>query len=618
MRILCAICLAISVWASGAVAQVIAQSGDHEAFSRIVFPYPAQMDWSLEKTEGGHDLKFTRGELAVDVENVLRFLPSGRLQAVSANSQGLRILHQCQCEVEVFRFNGTHLVIDIKEPRPAFPTSTYSELSELSRELLKLPINSISEQTVIVLGEDLQATDVADLGDNSVADEEINVEQIQNTVVRAIEGGLISAFENDNFTTSIRGPKSSARNVRLNGEIFSLETQESGFEAHNCLGAYLFLDTTTWQENEAELRDAIAHRARLLDANFSEDPQRARQLAEGYLRLGFGAEARQVLEVFGIEDPVLHSLSHAVEGGSPENVEMFRNLERCDNFASAWGALVNHADSDFSPNVASITRTLANTPSDVRTRLFDALLYKLPLEAEQLRLEMEPLVTKSAPVNVGLSTPGSVVQMKDELLAAIARDATLSTDRLRIAESILTTAELGDDREALFLALNVALLIGAEVEGISNLLRLEQRYRQSMAESIVREATQRLNGFNLARFASVAEAEFWLPAAQMDTQIELLRKMTRNGSHALAQRILDSRNWAQTNTLDSLQLAIDSVNKRGRADVMDAPTRSASSFNSPDVREILPEDLSLENAQRLLDRGAALRSSLEALIEPSS
>ena len=107
--------------------ELIEQSGEHETFSRIVFPLEEEITWNIEKSDRAVRISFPNLDAILSTEGLLSRLPTGRLDRISADRGVVELQLGCDCEVEVFRFDGRFVVIDVlDEASPTEPTETTS------------------------------------------------------------------------------------------------------------------------------------------------------------------------------------------------------------------------------------------------------------------------------------------------------------------------------------------------------------------------------------------------------------------------------------------------------------------------------------------------------------
>jgi hypothetical protein len=111
--------LAIAFLASGeARAQtVVARSGEHDGFSRLVMRLPDGADWSLTQSGRSATLNIGAPNVVYDTSRVFDLIPRDRLAAIrqTAPGQPLRMDLGCNCEIRSYVLSNGYLVIDIRD-----------------------------------------------------------------------------------------------------------------------------------------------------------------------------------------------------------------------------------------------------------------------------------------------------------------------------------------------------------------------------------------------------------------------------------------------------------------------------------------------------------------------
>lgn len=116
---------------------IVARSGEHDGFSRLVMRLPDKTNWSLTQSGTTATLKIDRPEAVFDTAQVFNFIPRTRLQSFQQNGAGapLRIQLGCECELKSYVQKDGYLVIDVRDGKPG---QTYSSSSGV------LPLGSLA------------------------------------------------------------------------------------------------------------------------------------------------------------------------------------------------------------------------------------------------------------------------------------------------------------------------------------------------------------------------------------------------------------------------------------------------------------------------------------------
>lgn len=96
-------------------------SGEHESFTRLVLVLEKDSSWRLGRTNSGYALELARPGVAVDLSTAFDLIPRERVKrlAYSRDSQRLEITSDCPCHIAGFQIGGRTIVLDIADgPAP--------------------------------------------------------------------------------------------------------------------------------------------------------------------------------------------------------------------------------------------------------------------------------------------------------------------------------------------------------------------------------------------------------------------------------------------------------------------------------------------------------------------
>lgn len=107
---------------------IVARSGEHDGFSRLVMLLPDNANWSLTQAGKSATLKIDSPAAIIDTSQVFSRIPRTRLQSLRQNGAGnpLRIQLGCDCEIKSYVQKNGYLVIDIRDGKA---DETYSASS---------------------------------------------------------------------------------------------------------------------------------------------------------------------------------------------------------------------------------------------------------------------------------------------------------------------------------------------------------------------------------------------------------------------------------------------------------------------------------------------------------
>lgn len=115
-----AFAIAATLVAAGSSAQaetIVARSGEHDGFSRLVMRLPDGVQWSLNQSGRSANLKINSSTVEFDTSRVFDLIPRDRLQSLTQSGPGqpLQLALGCECSVESYVQSDGYLVIDIQD-----------------------------------------------------------------------------------------------------------------------------------------------------------------------------------------------------------------------------------------------------------------------------------------------------------------------------------------------------------------------------------------------------------------------------------------------------------------------------------------------------------------------
>lgn len=362
-----------------AAQQVTLRSGEHGGFTRLVLDLPAGVDWRVAPAPGGgsYRVELDQGGFEVDTGDVFRRIGRERLAAVTRLPGGLGVELElaCDCVVDSSTYQDRMAVLDIRPRRADEPRPTPAEApdpvqagarasGQRTPEVLDfglLPGESDAAGARALLpsftpGRRL-AREMA-VGTEERAIAESFGQSLAEQLARGATQGLLDAdgpleqgsrdagqeAPEDAQDTPLAPPSDALSAELITGEV------ARGFGASSVLRiggqrACLEdrrLDLPGWFGSGGEA-DVIARlgalRGQLLGEFDRIDAAVQRDLARLYVSLGFGAEARALLQLGQKPpDPVLMTLARLSEGGS-DPVGVFAGQSECPGRAALWATL---------------------------------------------------------------------------------------------------------------------------------------------------------------------------------------------------------------------------------------------------------------------------------------
>ncbi len=395
-RLVCLITLlCLAAIPASAQRTISVRAGEHADFTRLVLALPDNAAWQLDR--GGR-----RPTLQLDDDTGVEFdlsrtfarIPRTRLQAVRPRGAGLELQLGCACPLRVREDLPGQLVIDIREPAPA---AVPARLRPPARppELTGAPVAARAGRTLAAalqgatppqpnqpsLAQQVApAPKTAQIPPDSrpsaaaPADAGAVTDQAGVALAGAVAAGLLQAEAAFTAPSATR-PTVSADAAR------HLEATDALAAARGPTGA----DPSTappqscteaaqaalgdWQPDtrHGALGAAVAALGEQPDG---PAPATIRALAQRYLELGFGAEARLVLAMLPSDNPgraALLALTWLVDGMAPRDAQALHRHAGC---SAADGLYAFLARPDMAPaDPDAIVAALASLPPRLRARL---------------------------------------------------------------------------------------------------------------------------------------------------------------------------------------------------------------------------------------------------------
>ncbi|SNT03826.1 hypothetical protein [Tropicimonas sediminicola] len=456
-----AICLGL---ASPAMAEnVRVLSGEHADFSRIVLIFGKPVSWEEENTNGGFSLRFDRSDMSFDFSRVFDLIPRDRIQAISFDAErgSLEMESDCGCSMQVFWAGKNTVAIDIATD----PEADIAALPALTSGLPMRPSGFSSFGVPVLgfsIGRDIGSPPVGRPGRaaNSLTEQELDAgtrnhkameEALLRQLGRAASQGLVDVRlpdgRADDEAPTSRLPGGFRQAGHLNSEtVFDqfLPPAEPGSRSHapDACGEEALYDPAQWRTDPAD--DAISRaRGQILDARENPDATAVAHLVRTYLSLGFGAEARAVLQEFHEIDlgaPYLRAIADLMDPPAQPRSDQLSALSRCGGPAAVWAALGETDPTQLADlNTEDVQSWFFRFPPNLRRQLGPRLVKTLHAAghvdaAESVRNSLGRSLEKSAPDLVLLDATTRISPSRTE--AALAKLPDLqSSDAAASAEA---------------------------------------------------------------------------------------------------------------------------------------------------------------------------------------
>lgn len=391
------------------------QSGEHNAFSRIVVPLEGT-DWKVTQASREVVLTFEGFRDGFDTKQVFDLIPRKRIQSLSANKNQLVLTLACDCAVSAVTERDLYVVIDVADT-----AASLEETAILSPDIREEPLKattadaakqnnlaSLKRRPPLGLKRDVSRLERHDAANqlHERLTHELSIAARRGVVSRVpdafsmlpsrptqIDTKAVSeitpqtqppATVDDGFkgktspvdlaNLRIRTSRDLPETFRDLSEIISNDGQVC--PPDDTMAVATWGDARTFATQLSEARQGL----------FGEfdriNPDVAIKLARTYVFFGFGAEARNVLLLnpkIAQEAAYLVAMTRIVDGDVPELQSVLSGLAECQGETALWAMLAAPMPSDGAlPNSDNALRALNALPAHLRAilapKLSDVLL----------------------------------------------------------------------------------------------------------------------------------------------------------------------------------------------------------------------------------------------------
>ena len=356
--ILLAICCMTAKAAMGETIRV--RGGEHEGFTRLALDLPRRLAWRVVEHENSFELMVEGDDLTFDLSAALSRLNATRIGTIEQGRQGgvLEVGLNCECGAEAFLFDGTMLVVDIRERRSGNQNTPGRDrqIDFLTTFWIDTAvIGAKPETTPAAHGDGPKQADEGNEKENDAQNRTLEAlrSTSRETVDRPDTDANVPPPEND-MRSLMNATRHAAEEQRPEGVNLAIRNGAAPFEPQDRLAAM------TAAKEEACLKEKdlnITDWAR--DGHFSASVGRLRselygefdrsrhdialELAKAYIFFGFGSEARVILDEFVEDTDHLKNIASLIETGTVSGENMFAGALSCDNAAALWSMLSHDA-----------------------------------------------------------------------------------------------------------------------------------------------------------------------------------------------------------------------------------------------------------------------------------
>ncbi|WP_395542534.1 hypothetical protein [Neotabrizicola sp. sgz301269] len=421
---LLALVLALMLAGPAQTEVALVRGGEHPDFTRIVVEAGQTGDWRLGRTEDGYALQLGDAVTGFDLTQAFARIPRDKVSALwrDPDSGQLRFSLSCPCYAVGFEFRPGIVVIDIKPGQPP-ASSAFEEPLSPPEPPPPIPAPAIAAGTDPMVDPTVPSApapatgptpaydwlaisrDAAKRADPlplpfAIADPRLDPLRaaLLAQISRGAAAGVVEMAEHPALPDPAMTSTGDGIGMRIaDGELPGLSSKSPRDPAPNlssegapCL-TDADLEVGSWMLPGPVAEQLGPGRAGLLSEFDAPNADAIHRAARLYIALGFGAEARQFLEILGPgeegEDVTLRAMSHVADQ-EPGGEEVFGPMAGCDTAAALWSALTLTAAGGTAPsqvkalNAAAVARSFSALPIHLR-RSFGPALVDVFLSAGQ-------------------------------------------------------------------------------------------------------------------------------------------------------------------------------------------------------------------------------------------
>ncbi|MBM7066217.1 hypothetical protein [Actibacterium sp. 188UL27-1] len=462
-------------WAACASAEdVRVLSGEHENFSRLVMVFAEETSWDAKRTDDGYAITLGRQGISLGLDQVFDLIPRDRLQSISFDKTtgALNLTVECTCYIKPFEIPNNTLVIDIVTGT-ADPNSPFEVVADPKpREDQTLPLTNdvigvTTSPTQIQPSIRVPTTPAIEISPLFKSNESITVDTLETALIeqlgRASSQGLITLqipAADPNLQSS--GEEAGAIPDNLASQtVFDqvrerLRANARGNNQKNCqLASELALTDRGGDMTAAEL--LAEQRALLGDLVGQPSRDQKTDMAIIYLYLGFGAEARFLLQALSSEQhpsiAQINTLSHIVDEGIAPSDRIFQGLSNCNNASALWAVLSGSGDLNSSEiNTNAVQASFFALPDHLKQQIAPSLMGRLSeIGLTEIAAAIQNSVTRSAETiapAVKQAVAEQELQMGQEQQAERRLKALVAENTETTPQALLTLMTLRNDQGA--------------------------------------------------------------------------------------------------------------------------------------------------------------------------
>lgn len=404
--------LILLLWPVGLLAQTVTvRSGEHGAFTRLVFDVPPGADWTMTPDTASRriSLSFSAASLDFDLSQVFDRIDRTRVADIreSDRDETVEISLACDCVAETFMLRDRMLVLDIRpgsgdgDQAGQAANRESASSAPLAGDLSRVRIDSapgigprreqdpLLPRVPVVQAAAGLKSDIEDEGPDSAAADPLAIgNQIAADLAAAASQGILTPSVNmphrepapvaqaakDGEDTSPE-PQSPQLAKQLAAGLSdvdhsSLAPGRIRIGGESCLPDSA-LTISAWVGPEDDINQVLSARRGAVFGEFDRiDGKALNDYAKALLYSGFGAEARAVLDLGAATvEAHLLGMSYLIDG-QPDPTGLFADQMNCEGHAALWSVLaLKEFNGVQRVDQAAVLRSFESLPPHLREHL---------------------------------------------------------------------------------------------------------------------------------------------------------------------------------------------------------------------------------------------------------
>ncbi len=359
IRLVFALWFALTGFASAA--PVMVKSGEHDGFTRLVLEFPIPVDWKVGRSADGYVLRVANDTPDYDLTETFKLIGKSRLAGIATDpvSGALNLAIACACYAIPFEFRPGIIVIDLRDGSPP-KGSSFEEPLENAVAQPEAPVDTADPParynwmdlalTQLRTGQPVAANapplapqpdidpDLQPLRDSLLHQLSRGAAQGVVDMARLQPGNLPPRVPSGEIPPSVRIALGALPGLALSNGL--PDHTNIGAQGQACVESAR-LDLASWGDDSPVFAQIAKSREGLMAEFDKPDPAVLQRAIQFQLFIGFGAEAKQLMQAFPLDlpdKPLWQSMANLVDGRA-DPASAFIGQEACDSAAALWAIL---------------------------------------------------------------------------------------------------------------------------------------------------------------------------------------------------------------------------------------------------------------------------------------